>query len=76
MPHLKPVSWKEFEKFLLFLGCRFKHQKGSHRVHTLAGLKRPLIVPAYGEIPPFIIRNNLRILNKTVEEYLEIRKRL
>ena len=76
MPRLKPVSWKEFEKFLLFLGCRFKHQKGSHRVYTLVGLKRPLIVPAYGAIPIFIIRNNLRILNKTVEEYLEIRKRL
>lgn len=76
MPRLTPVSWKEFEKFLLFLDCKFKHQKGSHRVYTRAGLKRPLIVPAYGDIPIFIIRNNLRLLNMKVEEYLDILKKL
>ena len=76
MPRLIPISWKEFDKFLLFLGCKFKHQKGSHRVYTRARLKRPLIVPAYGDIPIFIIRNNLRVLNMTVEEYLEILKQL
>jgi len=76
MPRLTPISWKEFDKFLLFLGCKFKHQRGSHRVYTLAGLKRPIIVPAYGEIPMFVIRNNLRLLGKTVDEYLEIQRRL
>ncbi len=76
MPRLTPISWKEFDKFLLFLGCKFKHQKGSHRVYTRAGLKRHLVVPAYGYIPIFVIRNNLRVLNMTVEEYLDILKQL
>jgi len=76
MARLTPISWKDFEKFILFLGCKFKHQKGSHRVYTRSGLKRPLVVPAYDEIPMFVIRNNLRILGMTTEEYLEILKRL
>ncbi|MEK7087603.1 MAG: type II toxin-antitoxin system HicA family toxin, partial [Patescibacteria group bacterium] len=69
-------SWKEFEKFLLFLGCKFKHQKGSHRIYTRKGLKRPLVIPAYGDIPIFIIRNNLRLLDVKIEEYLDILKKL
>ena len=76
MARLTPTSWKDFEKFLLFLGCKFKHQKGSHRVYTRSGLKRPLVVPTYGEIPMFVIRNNLRVLGMTAEEYLEILKQL
>ena len=76
MARLTPTSWKEFEKFLLFLGCKFKHQKGSHRVYTRSGLKRPLVVPVYDEIPMFVIRNNLRVLGMTIEEYLEILKQL
>jgi predicted RNA binding protein YcfA (HicA-like mRNA interferase family) len=76
MARLTPISWKKFDKFLLFVGCIFKHQKGSHRVYTQAGLKRPLVVPSYGEIPIFIIRNNLKLMNMTVEQYLEIIKNL
>lgn len=76
MARFTPISWREFEKFLLFLGCDFKRQKGSHRIYTRPGLKRPLVVPAYGMIPIFVIRNNLRILNISVEEYLETLKRL
>ena len=76
MARLTPISWKEFEKFLLFLGCKFKHQKASHRVYTRSGLKRPLVVPVYDEIPMFVIRNNLRVLGMTAEEYLEILKQL
>lgn len=76
MARFTPTSWKEFEKFLLFLGCKFKRQKGSHRVYTRSGLKRPLIIPTYDQIPIFIIRNNLRLLNMTVEEYIEILKQL
>lgn len=76
MAKLTPISWKEFDKFLLFLGCKFKRQKGSHRVYTRTGLKRPLIVPAHKEIPIFVIRNNLRILNMTADEYLAILEQL
>jgi predicted RNA binding protein YcfA (HicA-like mRNA interferase family) len=70
---ITPVSITRFEKFLVFIGCQFKRQKGSHRVWRRAGLKRPLILPKHGkEIDPFIIRKNLDTLNIDANEYLRI----
>ena len=70
-----PISWQKFEKFLLIVGCVFKRQRGSHRIYDREGLTRSVVVPAR-EVPIFVIRNNLRILNITIEEYLNILKRL
>ncbi len=76
MPHLGPINWKLFEKFVLFVGCKFERQRGDHRIYSREGLKRPVVFPADKEIPVFIIRNNLRVLGISVEEYLEILKNL
>jgi len=73
---LNSIHWKKFEKFLFQVGCEFQYQKGSHRVYWKQGIKRPIIVPAYKEIPPFIIKNNLRILGVTNEQFLIILKNL
>jgi len=76
MAHLTPIHWKKFEKFLLFAGCRLKREKGDHRIYWREGLKRPVVIPRDGELPIFIIRNNLRILSVKPEEYLEILKQI
>jgi predicted RNA binding protein YcfA (HicA-like mRNA interferase family) len=72
MSRVAPISWKRFEKFLLFVGCQFKREKGDHRIYWRADLKRPIVVPRDAALPIFIIRNNLRILNISFEEYLKI----
>lgn len=72
MPHLYPVSWERFEKFLLFIGCVFVREKGDHRVYKKVGLLRPIIIPRYSDLPIFIIKNNLRTLRISTEEYLHI----
>ena len=76
MSKLVPVSWKEFEKFLLFSGCKFQRQKGDHRVYWRSGLNRPVILPTYKSLPIFIIRNNLRTLGISVDQYLQILKKV
>ena len=76
MPNITPLDWKEFEKFLLYIGCEFKKQKGDHRVYTRSDLKRPVILPMYKSLPVFIIRNNLRTVGISHNEYLEILKKL
>ena len=76
MSRLTPVNWRKFEKFLLFIGCRFEREKGDHRIYWRDDLKRPVVIPRDKELPIFIIRNNLRILGISPEEYLEILKRL
>ena len=76
MPNIKPIHWKKFDKFLLFVGCFLKREKGDHRIYRREGLKRPVIIPRETALPIFIIRNNLRTLNISPEEYLDILKRL
>jgi len=76
MPRIQSIHWKEFEKFLLKIGCEFKRERGDHRVYWKEGLKRPVIVPRDTALPAFIIINNLKILNISREEYLSIMKRL
>jgi len=72
MPRLTPLHWKKFEKFLLFVGCEFKREKGDHRIYWRNDLKRPVVIPRDTQLPVFVIRNNLRILDIGIEEYLKI----
>lgn len=74
MPRLQPIHWKQFERFVLYVGCRFIRQKGDHRIYDRDDLKRPVVFPKDRDIPIFIIRNNLRVLGIAPAEYLEILK--
>ena len=76
MPHLAPVHWRRFEKFLLFVGCTFVREKGDHRIYWRNDLFRPVVIPRDTALPIFVIRNNLRVLGIGVGEYLEILERL
>lgn len=75
MARLTPIHWRKFEKFLLFVGCRLEREKGDHRIYWREGLKRPVVIPKDKALPVFVIRNNLRILGISPEEYIEILKR-
>ena len=72
MPKISPISWKKFEKVILFVGCSFSRQKGDHLIYVRNDLIRPVVFPKDTSIPIFVIRNNLRILNISHEEYLNI----
>lgn len=72
MPRIQSIHWKEFEKFLLKIGCEFVREKGDHRIYTKVGIKRPIVIPRETSLPAFIILNNLRTLGISREEYLEI----
>jgi predicted RNA binding protein YcfA (HicA-like mRNA interferase family) len=76
MAILKPIHWKKFEKFLIFVGCHFEREKGDHRIYWKEGLNRPIVIPRSEDLPIFIIRNNLRILNIDNEKYLEILEKI
>ena len=76
MGGITPIHWKKFEKFILFLGCNFEREKGDHRIYGRKDLKRPVVFPRDTQMPVFIIKNNLRLLGISVQEYLEILKRV
>jgi len=71
MGGIKPIPRERFDKFLKSVGCRLLRGKGDHRVYTRSGLKRPVVIPRK-ELPVFIIRNNLKLLNIDTKEYLKI----
>ena len=72
MAGIVPIPHKQLEKVALAAGCRFVRQRGDHRVYWRNDLKRPVIIPTYKAVPVFIIKNNLRLLNLSTEEYLRI----
>ena len=76
MPALTPIKRKIFELFLRMIGCRLKRQKGDHLIFDRPGLKRPVVITADVEVPVFIIRNNLRTLGMSVDDYLNILRQL
>ena len=75
MPRFAPVDWKTLESVFLAAGFRFKRQEGSHRAYVKEGIARPVVIPTYGEVPVFIIRNNLKTAGISRDEYFRLLER-
>lgn len=69
MPRLLPTDWQTqvriFEKF----GCHYVRQKGSHLIYHHPNAERAVVIPRYDEIPVTIIRNNMRTVGMTRDQY-------
>lgn len=76
MSGISQIHWKKFEKFLTFVGCELKRERGDHRIWNRKDLKRPIVIPKVPSIPVFVIRNNLRLLSIGTSEYLNIVREL
>jgi hypothetical protein len=76
MPKKQSITNKQFQKFLVYIGCSLKRSHGDHFVYIRSGLNRPIVIPKDTPLPQFIIRNNLKILNITWEEFFNIVKDL
>ena len=72
MPKFTPVDWKTLECIFLAAGFQFVCQEGSHRSYVKAGVLRPVVIPAYRDIPVFIIRNNLKTAGISRDEYFRL----
>lgn len=72
MPKFTPVDWKTLERVFVAAGFQFTRQEGSHRSYLKQGVVRPVVIPAYREIPVFIIRNNLKTAGISRDEYFRL----
>ena len=72
MPKLSPTDWriqvKIFEKF----GCRYVRQKGSHLIYHHPDAERAVVIPHYDEVSVTVIRNNMRTVNMSREQYVQL----
>jgi predicted RNA binding protein YcfA (HicA-like mRNA interferase family) len=72
MAALRPVPYSTLIAVFEKEGFVFNRQRGDHLIYTKAGVARPLVIPAYQEVPVFIIKNLLRSAGMSREEYLEV----
>jgi predicted RNA binding protein YcfA (HicA-like mRNA interferase family) len=72
MPKFTPVDWKTLERIFIAAGFQFARQEGSHRSYTKPGVMRPVVIPAYHEVPVFIIRNNLKTAGISRDDYFRL----
>ena len=69
---MRPVSWQQFRKVCLLLGCIDSRQKGSHLIMTRAGMARPVVIPTHGDLTPDVLRSNLRTLGVSREHFEDL----
>ncbi len=72
MPRITPLHWQVLERVFLAAGFRFVRQSGSHRSYFKEGIPRPVVIPAYDDVPVAIIRNNLKTAGISRDEYFQL----
>ena len=72
--NLKNVPLKLFRQYLIFKGLKKIRTNGGHEIWGGTSVKRPITLQTHIDpIPEFIVRNNLRTLNVTKEEFYQYR---
>jgi len=69
---IKPTSYQVQVKIFEAAGCRYVRTQGDHLVYHFPGAKRPVVIPKYTEVPVFIIKNNMKVVGMSIEEYLSL----
>ncbi|RZB29791.1 MAG: hypothetical protein SRB1_02071 [Desulfobacteraceae bacterium Eth-SRB1] len=78
MARIAPTNWKVQMEILQLYGCRYKRKKGSHHILTHPNAKRAVVIPEYDEIEIDIdiIKNNMRTIGMSRDEYFELLKQI
>ena len=76
MTKIYPTDWKTQIKIFELYGCKYKRKKGSHHVLTFPSAKRAVVIPEYNEIDVDIIKNNMRTVGMTREEYFALLEKI
>ena len=57
-------------------GCQYKRKKGSHHILNYPNAKPAAVIPEYEEIDIDMIKNNMRTVGMTREEYFKLLKEI
>ena len=72
MPTIRPVPYKALVAVFERDGFVFDRQRGDHLIFIKPGVIRPLVIPAYHEVPVFIVKNLLRTAGMSRERYFDL----
>ena len=74
---MKNISLQVYRKFLIYEGCKLIRTKGGHEHWSRKDLNRPITLQSHkSPVPEFIIKQHLRYLQLTSEEFKTIIKDL
>jgi len=73
---IKPTSYQVQVKVFEAAGCMYVRTRGDHLVYHYPGAVRPVVIPKYKEVPVFIIRNNMKLVGMSTEEYLSFLEKI
>ena len=73
MKKLSNITVKEFREILQRLGLRPLRTVGGHEIWMKSGLRRTIVFQTQVEpIPEFVVRNAIRDLGMTRQEFMEV----
>ena len=72
MARLIPTDWKTQLKIFEAYGCKYKRKKGSHHVLIYPGAKRAVVIPEYDEVDIDIVKNNMRTVGMSRDDYFRL----
>ena len=73
---ITPIDWKTLMKIFEAFGCKYKRKHGSHHILCYPGAKRVVVIPEYDEVDVEIIKNNMRTVGMTREQYFDLLKKI
>ncbi len=70
---LSNVSLNDYREFLIKVGCKKIRTEGGHEIWSRKDLLRPIVVQTHEQpVPEFIIKNALRNLGLTKQDFFKI----
>ena len=69
---IKATSYQVQVAIFEAAGCIYVRTQGDHLIYHYPGAKRPVVIPMYKEVPVFIIRNNMKVINMSAQDYLRL----
>ena len=73
---IKPTKYQVQVKIFEAAGCKYVRTQGDHLVYHYRGAVRPVVIPKYKEVPVYIIRNNMKVIGMSREQYLQFLERV
>jgi len=73
---ITPIHYRKLAKIFELEGYALTREEGDHMIYVKPGVKRPVVIPKYSEIPVFVIKNNLRTAGFSRERYFELLERV
>jgi predicted RNA binding protein YcfA (HicA-like mRNA interferase family) len=71
MSAIRPTTYQIQVKIFEAAGCRYVRTQGDHLVYSYPGAIRPVVIPKYQEVPAFIIKNNMKVIGMTRDQYFQ-----